>query len=99
MKSTRLLACATIILSGLLPDPLPALATDELYLCGVVQNINPSEGTIIVDVATKGCRGSRKFKLPPLKGGTAIKLDDRKCFFIDSNHCKAGYTHTITKTR
>lgn len=77
-----------------------AFAVDELYLCGVVQEVNLQTAQVTVDVASDGCRGIKTFKLPPptSKDRASFNVAGRKCFFINSNSCKAGYTYTITKT-
>jgi hypothetical protein len=75
-----------------------AFAEDELYLCGVVQEVNLQTAQVTVDVASDSCRGIRTFKLPTAKDRLSFNVANRKCFFINSNSCKAGYTYTITKT-
>lgn len=76
-----------------------AFAVDELYLCGVVREVNPQVAQVTVDVVSANCRGLRTFKLPPVtnKNRQSFTVNDRKCFLIDSNRCKAGYVHAITK--
>ena len=76
-----------------------AFAVDELYLCGVVREVNPQAAQVTVDVVSANCRGVRTFKLPPAtdKNRQSFTVNDRKCFFIDSSRCKAGYVHAITK--
>ncbi len=99
MNSKKVLACAVIMLSDLVPLASPAFATDELYLCGVVQDANLTNQLITIDVASGGCRGPRAFKLAAAaaKALTSQTTSGRKCFFINSNRCQAGYTYTITK--
>ncbi len=75
-----------------------AFAMDDLYLCGVTKEINTKTAMVIVDVASQSCRGLRTFRLPVAKGGAAFNVDERRCFFIDSNSCQAGHIQTITKT-
>lgn len=96
MKLKGMITCA-FMFPGIL-FCTQAFAADGLYLCGNVQEVNAKAALVIVDVTSQSCRGLRKFKLPPAKGGATFNVDERKCFFIDSNRCKAGYIHTITKT-
>lgn len=96
MKLKGMLAC-TFMFPGIL-FCTQAFATDELYLCGVVQEVNLQAAQVTVDVKSDNCRGMRTFKLPAAKGRAALNVNDRTCFIIDSNRCKTGYVHTITKT-
>ena len=75
-----------------------AFAVDELYLCGTITEISIKDALVTVDVASDSCPGVRRFKLPTTKDQTSFTVANRKCFFIDSNRCKPGYIHTITKT-
>jgi len=75
-----------------------AFAVDGLYLCGIVQEVNAKDALVIVDVTSKSCRGPKKFKISAATSKNSFRVNERKCFFIDSDRCKAGYTHTITKT-
>ena len=75
-----------------------AVAVDELYLCGIVKEVNTIDALVTIDVASKSCGGLQKFKLSAAtKGRTSFTVGNRKCFFINSNSCKAGYLYTITK--
>lgn len=74
-----------------------AFAVDELYLCGVVQEVNLQAAQVTVDIASANCRGIKTFKLPATTDKTSFNMAGRKCFFINSNSCKMGYTYTITK--
>lgn len=96
MKWKGILTCA-VMLPGIL-FCTQAFAVDELLLCGVVQGVNLQAAQVTVDIASDNCRGTRTFKLPATRDRTAFSVNARKCFFIDSNRCKAGYIHTITKT-
>jgi len=95
MKLKGMLTCA-FMFPGIL-FCTQALAVDELYLCGVVQEINLQTAQVTVDIASSSCRGVRTFKLPATKDRLSFNVTDRKCFFINSDSCKAGYTYTITK--
>ena len=97
MNSKKIITCAAILLGLLLGAP-PAFATDELYLCGTVEDTNLASQLITINVASGGCRGPRTFKLAPAaaKALAFQAAGGRKCFFINSNRCQAGYTYTIT---
>lgn len=97
MKLQKMIA-GVVLFAGILWGTR-AFAVDELYLCGVVREVNPQAAQVTVDVASDNCHGVRMFKLPPAtdKNRPAFNVDERRCFFIDSNRCKAGYIHAITK--
>lgn len=95
MKLKGMIICAVMFPGIFLGTQ--AFAVDELYLCGVVQETNPQTAQVTVDVSSDGCRGMRTFKLPATKDRASFNKAGRKCFFINSNSCKAGYTYTITK--
>jgi len=96
MKLKGMLTCAFMFPGILFCSQV--FAVDELYLCGVVQEVNLKDALVTVDVASNICRGMRTFKLPATKDKASFTVADRKCFFINSSSCKAGYTYTITKT-
>ncbi|MEZ0329755.1 MAG: hypothetical protein ABWK15_09435 [Dissulfuribacterales bacterium] len=73
------------------------MAEDELYLCGIVTHVDSQNNTVTVDVKSAGCQGERRFNLSSSVKITAFKLDEKKCFFIDSNVCKANQTYSIIK--
>ena len=76
-----------------------SFATDELYLCGNIQEINTKDALLIVDVTSKSCRGPQKLKLSAAaKSKASFNVGERKCFFINSSRCNPGYLYTITKT-
>lgn len=95
MKLKGMLTCAFMFPGILFCSQ--AFAVDELYLCGVVQEVNLQTAQVTVDVASSTCRGLRTFKLPATKDATSLNMAGRKCFFINSSSCKTGYTYTITK--
>lgn len=95
MKLKGMLTCAFMFPGILFYSQ--AFAVDELYLCGVVQEINLQTAQVTVDVVSDSCRGMRTFKLPATKDTTTFNMVGRKCFLINSNSCKAGYIYTITK--
>ena len=95
MKLKGMIVCA-FMFPGILFGT-HAFALDELYLCGIVREVNIRDSQVTVDVSSESCRGLRKFMLPAGKAGAAFKVNNRKCFYIDSNRCKPGYIHAITK--
>jgi hypothetical protein len=74
----------------------PAFAEDELYLCGIVKDVDTPKALVGVDVTSGSCRGLHTFK-QPAANGVSFKVDERICFFIDSNRCKDDSLHGITK--
>ena len=72
-----------------------AFAVEDLYLCGVVREINTKDALVTVDVTSHSCRGLRKFKFTP--GKVSFTLDERKCFFIDRDRCSTGSVPAITR--
>ena len=95
MKLKGMLTCAFMFPGILFCSQ--AFAVDELYLCGVVQEINLQTAQVTVDVVSDSCRGIRTFKLLKTQDTNSFNMAVRKCFFINNNSCKAGYTYTITK--
>ena len=86
-----------ICFSFILLHPVLALAGDELYLCGVVQKIDKEKSTVTIDVISSSCPGAQAFKLPNPQATARFKVDEHKCFFIDSNQCSDATMYTITK--
>lgn len=71
-----------------------AFAEDELYLCGIVKDVDVGKGIITVDIKSESCRGERQFKVPQsLLMGFIPKKE--KCFSIDSNTCAKVKTYNI----
>jgi len=99
MKSRWMTICCALIYSCIVfcTSAFAADAVDQLYLCGIIEEINTQDALVTVDVASDSCRGLQKFKLPAAMGGASFNVDQRKCFFIDSSRCNAGYIYTITK--
>lgn len=95
MKLKGMLTCA-FMFPGIL-FCTQAFAVDELYLCGIVQEVNLPAAQVTVDVSSDSCRGLRTFKLPATNDKASSNLVGQKCFFINSNSCKTSYIYTITK--
>lgn len=96
MKNRKVFALVLLGMSCLLPTS--SYADDELYLCGIVRQIDIANGTAVIDVTSENCPGSREFKTTANADLSPNDVDVRKCFFIDSDSCKSGYVYTITKT-
>ncbi len=73
-------------------------ATDELYLCGIVNSVDSQNGTVSINVQSKSCYGIQTFKLPANNTRSSFKMDERQCFFINSSECRSGYLYSITRT-
>lgn len=62
-------------------------AGDELFLTGIVKNINPESGTAIIEVKSGGCQGVRIFRVEDIS-----ELEDligkKISFSINSPICK-----------
>lgn len=74
-----------------------AYGNDDLYICGIVKNIDFEKSTVIIDVTSESCPGPMKFKLPATNILHLDDVDQRICFYIDSNGCKSGYIYNITE--
>jgi hypothetical protein len=69
-------------------------AADELYLTGIVKDIDHATRIVVVDVKSSSCHGIRKFSVDD-----ASKLDDfvneRIDFSIDSSTCKSDEVYKM----
>lgn len=74
-----------------------AFAEDELYLCGVVKEVDVQNNTISVDVTSKFCRGLKTFKVSNKLDITSFREDESKCFFVEENSCKPNTIYHILK--
>lgn len=99
MKSRWMTICCALIYSCIVfcSSAFAADAVDQLYLCGIIKEINTKDAIVSVDVKSESCHGLQQFKLSAAMGGKVLNVDDQKCFFIDSSRCQAGYKYTITK--
>ncbi|HAM53410.1 MAG TPA: hypothetical protein DCP92_22955 [Nitrospiraceae bacterium] len=73
----------------------PASAGDNLYLTGILKRVNVKEGTIVVDVLSQSCPGSRVFSVnraSALQGQEEGKFS----FSINSSSCKGSVIYKIT---
>lgn len=63
-----------------------AMAVDELYLCGIVKDVDSRSETVIVDVKSESCQGERRFRVSQAVIKSFIPKSE-KCFSIDSDTC------------
>jgi hypothetical protein len=96
MKSGKILAYSFLGLVAVFFHT-SVFAEDELYLCGIVKEVNTKNAVVIVDVKSKSCRGLHTFNLSDAKLMEYFIVEENRCFFIDSNQCQAGYKYNITK--
>jgi len=93
MKLKGMLTCAFMFPGILFCSQ--AFALEDMYLCGVVREVNAKDALVTVDVTSNTCRGLRKFK--STAGKVSFTVDERKCFFINSDHCSSGSVPAITR--
>ncbi len=74
-----------------------AMAEDELYLCGIVKDVDSQDETVIIDVKSESCRGIRTFRLSVSMNIASFQVNREKCFFINSNVCNAKEIYSIIK--
>lgn len=71
-------------------------AGDELFLTGIVKNINPKSGIATIEVKSGNCSGTRIFQTEDIS-----ELEDLQgktiSFFIDSPTCKGNEIYTMRK--
>lgn len=93
MKLKKMIICA-LIFSGIL-FCTQAFAVDNLYLCGVVKNVNEQKTLVTVDVKSGSCPGTRQFQLIAPQAASRFIVGEKKCFPIDSSHCNDNNIHKI----
>lgn len=73
----------------------PVYAADELYLTGIVKSIDHNTRTVVVDVQSSSCHGTREFVLDEpaalLEPFVGKKID----FTIDSSTCESGKVYKM----
>ncbi len=79
----------TILLIASFLNIYPVIASDELFLVGIVKNIDYITGIVTVDIKTESCKGIRNFKALDLAEIEGLK-DKKISFFIDSSICQNG---------
>lgn len=93
MELKRMTICA-FMFSGIL-FCTPAFALDELYLCGVVQNVDGKKAMVSINVKSDSCPGVKLFQLANPHAASRFIAGENKCFSIDSNNCRDNKTHKI----
>lgn len=90
-----MIAFASIIISLLLNIYFVS-ASDDLFLTGVVRNINSKSKIVSVEVKSGTCRGIRTFKIED-----PAELEDLQgkkiSFFINSSICKSDEIYEMRK--
>ena len=71
---------------------------DNLYLTGIIKNVNPVTGVAYVEVLSSSCRGMRTFRADDPEG-LQYQVRRKVSFFIDSDTCKDTAVHTILVSR
>lgn len=94
MKSRWMVICCALIYSCFVLCA-SALAEDELYLCGVVKEVNTRESTVRIQVVSEGCRGEKIFKVMKVQQLTHFLVGENKCFSIDTDTCPKQQIATI----
>lgn len=87
-----------ILFGGLILSSMHVVfAKDHLFLTGVVRFVDPSSGTLRINVTSEGCTGIREFKAPDNGAADldASLIGKRIQFYIDSTVCERGKVHTI----
>lgn len=74
-----------------------SMAEDELFLCGIVKEVDGQNLLVDVNVLSESCPGPKTFKLLTPNQASLFKTDATQCFFIDSNRCNERKTYTILK--
>lgn len=69
-------------------------AEDELYLTGIVKNINPATAVVYVEVSSESCRGMRIFHVDD-PGNLEKYVNMTISFYIDSSMCGDNKLHAI----
>lgn len=93
MKLKGMLTCAVIFPGIFLCTQ--AFAVDNLFLCGIVKNVNEQKTLVTVDVKSGSCPGIRQFQLAAPQAASRFIVGEKKCFPIDSSHCNDNNIHKI----
>jgi len=75
----------------------PAAGVDELFLSGVVKDIDYKSGLITVDVKSEGCRGLMKFRVDDISKFRSDLVGKDISFSIDSSTCKGDRIFKIKR--
>lgn len=97
MKSRWTMICCAFIYSCMVlcTSALAADKVDQLYLCGVVKEINAKEGKVRVKVTSEGCTGEKTFKVLRVQQLSKFVEGKTTCFMIDTSTCPQHQVATI----
>ncbi len=87
-----------LLITGLLSSAIHvAYAEEELYLTGIVKDVNLKTRTAHIDVKSLNCRGLRTFSIGSSSEYSNFQdlVNQKINFFIDSSVCKRGETYMI----
>lgn len=94
MKSRWMTICCALIYSSMVLYT-SAFANDELYLCGIVKEIDTTNNRVLVDIASQGCKGTKLFQVPQSQQLNRFQVGEETCFMIDSNTCPQNHIAAI----
>ncbi|MDA8159978.1 MAG: hypothetical protein M0T76_04570 [Desulfobacteraceae bacterium] len=72
-----------------------AFAMDNLFLCGLVKDVDVQKALVSVDITSGSCPGLRQFQLAEPQSASRFIVGEEKCFPIDSSHCNDNIVHKI----
>ena len=72
-----------------------AFAGDELYLCGVVKEVNTQKSTVRIQVTSESCRGEKIFKVVKVQQLNRFSVGESRCFSINAASCRGQQIATI----
>jgi hypothetical protein len=92
----RMLALPFILIVALMimPNQLVCAAEDDLYLTGIVKDVDHLRKTVSIDVASSSCQGMKKFVVDDVDVFEGL-VNARINFFIDSSVCKGDEVYKV----
>lgn len=72
-----------------------AFAKDDLYLCGIVKEIDKTNNRVRVDITSQGCKGTKLFQVPQSQQLKRFQVGEETCFMIASNTCPQNQVAVI----
>lgn len=72
----------------------PVYAEDELYLSGIVKDVDRNTKTVFVDVKSSSCHGMRKFVVDEPAAYEDL-VNERISFVIDSSVCRGDEVYKV----
>jgi hypothetical protein len=73
----------------------PVFAEDELYLCGIVKEVQSAERIVRVQVISEGCAGDKTFKVSRELHLDKFITGENTCFMINMSICPQHQVATI----